>query len=284
MYNKKRNHTLLVLTVMLGSLAVTVVCFGTKSNAEVNKNTVAAQTDAPAADKTEKYFNKETEQKLFEMSLGDERFKEVFDNYSKYPGYLLDALCKDPSLIGLVLIYGSGYDPADCYITREELEQEIPLFIQWDKRWGYAEYGDDIIASSGCGPTCLSMIAVGLTKNSAYNPFYIAEYASSHGYYQYGTGTSWALFTEGSADFGLCCEELPIDKDTVYSRLAQGYPIICSMIPGDFTDSGHFIVLAGTEKGMIKVNDPNSFENSEKLWKYSELEWQIRNMWCFSKI
>ena len=282
-HQKRRYRTLFVLAVMLSSMAVSVTCFGTASNAETGGKDEPPQQDT-SNETEEKYFNPETEQRLFELSLGDERFAEVLDNYEQYPQYLLDALCVDPSLIELVTIYGSGYDPADCYITLSELSQDIPLFIQWDTRWGYARYGDDIIANSGCGPTCLSMTAVGLTGNTLYTPYYIAEYAEEHGYYQNGVGTSWALFTEGSGEFGLNCEELGKDKDTVFGRLAQGYPIICSMIPGDFTDSGHFIVLTGVDKGMIRVNDPNSYENSERLWEYSELDWQIRNMWCVSKL
>ena len=127
------------------------------------------------------------------------------------------------------------------------------------------------------------MVAVGLTKNAVYSPKNVAEYSASHGYYQYGTGTSWALFTQGSEDFGIECEELTLDRDVVFRYLEQGNPVICSMAPGDFTNTGHFIVLTGTENGMIKVNDPNSYSNSEKLWEYSDLEWQIRNLWGFYK-
>ena len=54
------------------------------------------------------------------------------------------------------------------------------------------------------------------------------------------------------------------------------------MRPGDFTTSGHFIVLTGVENGKIRVNDPNSKVNSEKLWDYDRLESQINNLWAFS--
>ena len=65
-------------------------------------------------------------------------------------------------------------------------------------------------------------------------------------------------------------------------RGADGRPaIICSVRPGDFTTTGHFILLAGLEEGGIRVNDPNSPQNSEKLWAYETLEPQIRNLWAF---
>ena len=51
------------------------------------------------------------------------------------------------------------------------------------------------------------------------------------------------------------------------------------MGPGAFTTTGHFIVLTGCEDGMIRVNDPNSRKNSEKLWTYEEIAGSIRNLW-----
>ena len=61
--------------------------------------------------------------------------------------------------------------------------------------------------------------------------------------------------------------------------LESGSPIILALGKGDFTSTGHYIVLAGMEDGLFRVNDPNSRLNSEKLWSYEELEPQIRNIW-----
>lgn len=66
------------------------------------------------------------------------------------------------------------------------------------------------------------------------------------------------------------------------NQLASGHPIICSMRPGDFTTTGHFIVLNGYENGQFHVLDPNSNANSEKLWSYERLSPQINNLWAFS--
>lgn len=88
--------------------------------------------------------------------------------------------------------------------------------------------------------------------------------------------------TEGARQFGIYGEELGLDEGGIYSALENGHPIICSMKPGDFTTTGHFIVLTGIEDGRIRVNDPNSRIRSEKLWDYSTLEYQISNLWEFS--
>ena len=54
------------------------------------------------------------------------------------------------------------------------------------------------------------------------------------------------------------------------------------MGPGDFTTTGHFIVLTEYKNGKIRVNDPNSRKNSEKEWEYDAIKNQIRNLWAIS--
>ena len=55
------------------------------------------------------------------------------------------------------------------------------------------------------------------------------------------------------------------------------------MGPGDFTSKGHFILLAGMDDGLIKVNDPNSIKSSEKLWDFEDIQSQIRSAWQVKK-
>ena len=71
-------------------------------------------------------------------------------------------------------------------------------------------------------------------------------------------------------------------EDYLREKLAAGTPLICSMWPGDFTTSGHFILLTGLdEAGRVVLNDPNSPKNSEKAWDMAELLPQIRAVWQF---
>ena len=62
-----------------------------------------------------------------------------------------------------------------------------------------------------------------------------------------------------------------------------GHPVILALGKGDFTSSGHYIVLTGWVDGAFTVNDPNSRVRSGKQWTYEELEGQIRNIWEISK-
>ncbi|MEE1321394.1 MAG: C39 family peptidase [Acutalibacteraceae bacterium] len=160
--------------------------------------------------------------------------------------------------------------------------KEVPLFMQWDKRWGYMDYSGDCVAITGCGPVCLSMVAFYLTGDKDMSPDKMVEFATRNGYYQRGFGSLWTLISEGGKKLGITVKELPLSESMIIENLKAGKPIICVMGKGDFTSSGHFIVMRKYEKGKIWVNDPNSFENSEKGWEYDRIKSQIKNLWACS--
>lgn len=155
----------------------------------------------------------------------------------------------------------------------------VPLFIQWDKRWGYTPYGSSVGGLTGCGPTCLAMVAYYYTKDPNMSPDKIMEFAIANDYYVYGHGTAWALMSEGSEKLGFNADEVPLMESAIIEHLELGNPIICSVGPGDFTSFGHFIVLVDYENGILRVNDPNSYERSNRLWSYDNIKDQINNMW-----
>ena len=188
----------------------------------------------------------------------------------------------NPETIDFVRDYQTKKDVPPAENIGEVTAGVIPHLLQWDERWGYQIYGDNMIAVNGCGPTVISMVASGLTGDNTITPYRVAKFAEQNGYYEGDAGTSWALMTEGAAQFGVYGEEMGLSEEAVFSSLENGNPIICSMSPGDFTTTGHFIVLVGIEDGKIRVNDPNSVKRSEKLWDYETLEYQIKNLWAFS--
>lgn len=155
----------------------------------------------------------------------------------------------------------------------------VPLLMQWDKRWGYKQYSGDVFGLTGCGPTCLSMVAIYLTGDTSLSPEYMRLFAIDNGYSVSGNGTSWTLFSEGAVQLGLDVTEIPLVEKRIVDNLEVGNPIVCVMGPGDFTTTGHYIVLTGIKDGQISVNDPNSHKNSERTWTYDEIEDQIRNIW-----
>ena len=200
------------------------------------------------------------------------------------PEELLALRERNPETAGFVNAYEAEHDKHhDIDLSGEYPPGEIPLFLQWDLRWGYETYGSKMIALTGCGPTCLSMVAVGLTGDLSNDPLSVARFSAEQGYYHDGVGTAWALISEGSSQFGLDAEELPLDEESICDRLGRGQPIICSVGPGDFTTEGHFIVLTKlNDDGRVSVNDPNSLQNSRQSWDVERLIGQIQNLWALS--
>lgn len=205
-------------------------------------------------------------------------------NEEAYPKELLDMLSRNPDLKDFVRHYPEKKGKVYAECIGEVEKGNVPLLFQWDERWGYGAYGDGCVAVNGCAPTALSMVVAGLTGENTVTPYTIAKYAQENGYYVDGIGTSWELFQNGCENFGVRGETLSLTENSVKEALNSGKPIICSVRPGDFTTAGHFIVLTSVEDGKIRVNDPNSKKNSEKLWDYERLEPQIKNLWAFQKI
>lgn len=223
----------------------------------------------------------EVQKKLEEMAKKHREYKDILEHYEDYPETYLAALANNPEMLDYVKGYLDSHGVLDAKLTKSEKKEDYPLFIQWDKRWGYASYGTSSIGISGCGPTCLTMVIYGLTENELATPDKVARYSEEQGYYIEGTGTSWELMTDGAAAFGVTGSELSLDESSMKQALDAGHPIICAMRAGDFTAAGHFIMIYGYDKKGFIINDPNSRTRSEKRWTYEELNGQIKNLWSY---
>ncbi|MDY3618665.1 C39 family peptidase [Agathobaculum sp.] len=215
---------------------------------------------------------------LVRLSLKDGRVQEILDKPEAYPPAFLDMLAKNSETLDFVLGYPSHREDPPPQSLDEPLDS-VPLLLQWDMRWGYQPYGESTVAVSGCAPASLAMAAAYVTGNASITPYSVAQTAAQQGYYIPGEGTSWELMNIGAAAFGVVCEQLSLDKAQIDAALTAGHPVICSMLPGDFTSSGHFIVLSGKEDGGYAVRDPNSRERSGKVWSYDTLSGQIAALW-----
>ncbi len=222
------------------------------------------------------------EERLHELLEQDERISIVLRHQNDYPEDLVTMLSRDIDLLPFVLDFPSMKGKTYSETIGNFTNQSFPLLLQWDKRWGYGIYGDTYLAINGCAPTALSMVIAGLTGRNDITPYTIATYAYQQGFYVKGVGTSWSLMTEGTSYFGIHGKEIPLTKTAIFLALERGHPVICSVRKGDFTTTGHFIVLVGVVDGKIQVHDPNSLKKSSLLWEYERLESQIRNLWEFS--
>lgn len=218
-----------------------------------------------------------------DASEAERRVKTYADekgiSFGEYPRSLIDLLERNPETEEFVLNY--PFRQNESYsLTAGPKEEGVPLLLQWDSRWGYENYGSDMMAITGCGPTCIAMAGIYLTGDTeAFDPAAVAKFAEKNGYYAAGYGSSWTLVSEGAVKLGLDVMEIPLVEKRIRDNLEAGNPVICAMGPGDFTTTGHYIVLVGLEDGKFVVNDPNSRVNSGKLWSYQQISGQIRNLW-----
>lgn len=221
------------------------------------------------------WFGENTSQKRVEtLKLESKNYPEALQNMLERNEETAEFVSQYPNR--------AQYQENEIDISKEIETDKVPLFLQWDLRWGYHNYGDEFIGVAGCGPVCMSMASVFLTGNTDENPSEMAKFAYEQGYYTQ-EGTSWSFFTEGAGKLGLQGKELGLSETEIKQVLDQSGVVICSMRPGDFTTTGHFVLLRGYDEKGFYVNDPNSEKNSEKQWSYQTLSSQIKCLWGISQ-
>ncbi len=280
---------ILILVLLIGTIIIAATAIGKKND----KRTQASDLNVEVADSIADNSAGTVEDIGFELfRLGNESnvpdsiLEFAYKNNlstDQWPQEMIELLERNPETEEFVLNYPLlkdkefEIDLSDC-----DYRSEVPLFLQWDQRWGYSPYGSSNIAIAGCGPTCLSMVYVHLTGDTSMNPKAMAEFSTEYGYCVPGNGSDWALIHEGGEILGLNVEEVYLDEYAIASELEAGNPVICIMDKGIFTTGGHFIVLTDYIDGQFKVNDPNSNIRTEQLWDYDDIEDQILGLWACS--
>ena len=192
------------------------------------------------------------------------------------------ALAGEEKLDFALLLPFRGEDESGLNAVVSAEPGETPYLIQYDTRWAYHAYGSSVMGITACGPTCLSMAAIGLAGDADATPARVADYAEAAGHYVPGAGTAWTLFTTGAAAFGLEGEMVETDESVMKTALDEGKVLVASMLPGDFTTSGHFILIVDHSLFGFNVYDPNSLELSRKTWRFDDLAGQIAQLWTLA--
>ncbi len=239
---------------------------------------VIAKNSVNAFDTSEEYLNID----------GDEYMNEyewVMEHEDYYPENKAQRAADNPELIHFMYRYANGdtKSSVDKSLTDEEVSDGMPYLFQWDERWGFSDYGENVVGFSGCGPTCMAMILSYFNGDKDITPGELSDYAMVQGYYLFGTGTKWSFMTDAPAAFGVVSRQITGDINELYDELKKGNPAIVSVGNGHFTETGHFIVLAGLSNGKVVVHDPNSVKNSEMLWDFEEFKDEIRAAWVYEK-
>ncbi len=283
LYNKKlKNIVFLLLTLLiLGLIYITYANLNSTKAYTSNKTTLSDDEKMVMSSKSSVIKD------LVNISYSNPEVDAILSNLDAYPSELLELASKNKETLNFVTNYPKNISNINKSVSIEKDygPGKIPLFLQWDERWGYDKYGNNFIALNGCAPTSLAMVAVGLTGNTTVTPKTVADYSFKNSFYVNGVGSSWQLISKGASYFGLKSKEIPLSKSSILSSLKRGNPVIVTVGPGTFTSSGHFLVLTGVDNdGRIKINDPNSKFNSSKTWNIDVFLKESRNLWEISKM
>lgn len=216
---------------------------------------------------------------LQEQAENDSTMQSICDSAAAIPDIILQNLAINPEMKDFTLSYPAMINIVFDGEFSVELEgRDVPLYLQFDKRWGYADYSTDIVGLRGAGPTALSMAYTYLKQDGSKNPIKVADYATEKGYLDENGQTHWTLMTEGAEGLGLKSTELNVEKEAMIRALEDKKVIICMVSKGDFTTDKHFIVIRDYKDGFFYINDPTSTERSQVGWDFKRLRSQINKM------
>ena len=95
---------------------------------------------------------------LSKASKINENAKNILDNRAHIGDTMLKLASNRVDAINFVFYKDEYKDRyVESYTESSPLGRNVPLFIQWDPRWGYKMY-EDYFAIIGCGPTSVAML------------------------------------------------------------------------------------------------------------------------------
>ena len=167
-------------------------------------------------------------------------------------------------------------------------------YFQSDSRWGANTY-IKTVASSGCGPSTMSMVVATIKKGSV-NPGIAAKWSISKGYRTSAPGkTKDGFFTKFPAKYGIKSTRLNTGNLRSLSKnkagklharakeaVKNGDWVVAFMNPGTWTHYGHFILWYDIEGSRALVRDPNATKASKTRNKISVLQSQAKRYWIIS--
>ena len=205
------------------------------------------------------------------------------DPYS-YPVEITNILMSNHEALDFVLHYPElagtqdGPDYPGSIDMSDFTPLRVPEYYQFDIRWGYKTYAENVMAVTGSGPTALSMVASYLTGNGDMNPAWMAAFAENNNYTMEG-GTNWSLMSDGAIGLGIDVTPITADQDRIERNLDVGNLVVCLMGPGDFTDSAQYIVIVSYSDEGYEIRDPGSPSRTAQTWTFDTLAPQMNGCW-----
>lgn len=149
----------------------------------------------------------------------------------------------------------------------------LTYYSQLDSRWANKPYtscgnGSQTIGSSGCAPTCASMIVTAC--KGAITPDTMCNLFVKYGYRSSNNGTYLSAFRAVADEFNIGYEET-YNLDRAVDLLRNNHYVAVSCANGLFTTGGHLILVVGIDGDALKIYDPylysGKFETSTRRGK-----------------
>lgn len=187
--------------------------------------------------------------------------------------HLIDLALTEPTAVSFVLKFAKDDVPTKTQRYDTEVSRGVyPLLYDWDERWGYASYGNSVIAITGSGPTSLAMAYMGLLGKNDMGPAEFASLATQSGQTSEAYGTSAKFFLDHAAELGLDIEEMTPSGEELNDVIDSGVVVLLQLKEGTFGPRGHW-ALAVSENldGSVNVFDPTSTSVTAHPWDPSTI-------------
>lgn len=143
------------------------------------------------------------------------------------------------------------------------------LYMQTDQRWSNNDYSakgeKTTIKAEGCGIACSAMVIASLADKKV-TPEDTCRWSLAHGYKAPHQGTYYSYFKPQMAEYGIKCEMMNSvncygkPNAEVHQRakkeLEKQNWLIAVMGKGDWTSSGHYIVVYSLDGNNVLIKDP----------------------------
>lgn len=169
-------------------------------------------------------------------------------------------------------------------------------YLQTDPRWANLDYSakgeKTTIRASGCGPTAMAMVLATWADPSV-TPKTECAWALAHGFKAPHQGTYYGYFEEAGRRYGLKTYRLNYanlygnDRSAYHAQardaIDRGDLVIACMGKGNWTSSGHYVLVWGIQDDTIYINDPASTLARRTRGSYALFKTQVKYYWIIEK-
>lgn len=169
-------------------------------------------------------------------------------------------------------------------------------YLQTDPRWANLDYSakgeKTTIRASGCGPTAMAMVLATWADPSV-TPKTECAWALAHGFKAPHQGTYYGYFEEAGRRYGLKTYRLNYanlygnDRSAYHAQardaIDRGDLVIACMGKGNWTSSGHYVLVWGIQDDTIYINDPASTKAHRIRGDYAVFKRQVKYYWVIER-